>query len=297
LAPVQPVVRCVGDVMLDVRANSGSLAHGGDIHGRVAVRPGGTSANAAVWAAWAGASAEVHAAVGADLVGELLVASLTARGVGTDGLVRTAAATGVMLVVVESGDRSMVADRGANQRLMPSDLPDRVVADAVLVSGYLLLQEPGRETALAALERADAAWIAAEGASWPLIDRAGAERFFRDTARATMVFANDDEAEALTGMRGPQAASLLGERYVAAAVKHGERGASLCLHGELTTHAVDPVDAADPTGAGDAFDGVLLVALARGEDPGVALDRACRAGALVAASTENWPEPGEEDRP
>jgi sugar/nucleoside kinase (ribokinase family) len=294
---MDPLVRCVGDVMLDVRASSGALAHGGDVHGRVAVRPGGTSANAAVWAAWAGAAAEVHAAVGGDLVGDLLASSLAARRVGTSGLVRATGPTGVMLVMVESGDRSMVADRGANQRLSTVDLPDRLTADAVLVSGYLLLQEPGRETALAALERADARWVAAEAASWPLIERAGAERFFRDTARATAVFANDDEAEALTGTRGPEAAALLGERYEAAAVKHGELGASLCLRGEVTTHAVDAVEAADPTGAGDAFDGVLLAALARGEDPGAALARACRAGALVAASTENWPESGGEDRP
>ena len=42
--------------MLDVHVASGALARGGDVHGRVAIRPGGTSANAAVWAAWAGAS-------------------------------------------------------------------------------------------------------------------------------------------------------------------------------------------------------------------------------------------------
>jgi sugar/nucleoside kinase (ribokinase family) len=39
---------CVGDVMLDVRVDAGELARGGDVHGRVALQPGGTSANAAV---------------------------------------------------------------------------------------------------------------------------------------------------------------------------------------------------------------------------------------------------------
>jgi len=46
----------------------------------------------------------------------------------------------------------------------------------------------------------------------------------------------------------------------------------------------------DPTGAGDAFNGVLLAALVRGRSPGDALAEACRAGARVAASFETWPE-------
>ena len=54
---------CIGDVMVDVRVDAGRLAHGGDVHGRVLVRPGGTSANAAVWAAWDGAATRVHGGV------------------------------------------------------------------------------------------------------------------------------------------------------------------------------------------------------------------------------------------
>jgi sugar/nucleoside kinase (ribokinase family) len=52
----------------------------------------------------------------------------------------------------------------------------------------------------------------------------------------------------------------------------------------------DGVAEADPTGAGDAFDGVLLAQLAAGRSPGDALQAACRAGAVVAASYETWPE-------
>ena len=51
------------------------------------------------------------------------------------------------------------------------------------------------------------------------------------------------------------------------------------------------IDEIDPTGAGDAFDGVLLAALARGADPQDALERACRAGTMVAASEDTWPGP------
>jgi len=75
-------------------------------------------------------------------------------------------------------------------------------------------------------------------------------------------------------------------------VKLGALGAALCVEGELLEASAEPLDEVDPTGAGDAFDGVLLSGLARGLEPGDALRHACHAGALVAASARTWPEDG-----
>lgn len=285
----------VGDVMLDVRVDAGTLARGGDVHGRVVVRPGGTSANAAVWASWSGAGARVYGRVGDDLPGRLLGQELTERGVEPALTVDPDAPTGTMLVVHEEGERSMVADRGANARLQPEDLPDRIASGALLVSGYLLLQHAGHEAALAALERADAAWIAVETASWPMVEGFGVERFFADVGRANVVLANEQEARVLTNQEGEAAAKALGERVRVAAVKLGARGAAVSFDGRLVAAKGEPISEVDPTGAGDAFDGVLLAELARGAEPEDALERACRAGALVAASSGTWPE--RESRP
>jgi sugar/nucleoside kinase (ribokinase family) len=284
-------VACVGDVMLDVHVASGALARGGDVHGRVALRPGGTSANAAVWAAWSGASSGVVAAVGDDVVGRLCREAVAERGVDAGGIVRRALATGVMIVMTEAGERSMIADRGANAALEPDDVR-AVEASAVLVSGYLFLQEPGHEIALAALDAARTDLLAIEAASWPLIDAFGADRFFEETSRCDVVFANDREAEALVGRTGGDAARVLGERYRFAAVKRGGRGAVLVAEGELLAADAEAVEERESTGAGDAFDGVLLAELVRGRAPRVALARATHAGALVAASSQTWPEEG-----
>jgi sugar/nucleoside kinase (ribokinase family) len=281
-------VICVGDVMLDVRADAGTLAAGGDVHGRVLVRPGGTSANAAVWAAWAGASAAVVGAVGDDDAGALAVGALGRHGVDTSAVVRRRAPTGVMLVLHERGDRSMVADRGANAMLEPADLPD-LGAGAVLVSGYLLMQEPGTATATAALERATSGLLAVDAASWPVLESFGVERFFETTARCDAVFANDREARVLTGLSGAEAARALGERYRVVAVKRGAAGAACSVDGELHEIPPEPIVESDPTGAGDAFDGVLLADLARGREAHGAARRAAHAGALVASSAETWP--------
>lgn len=284
---------CVGDVMLDIRVDAEALKRGGDVHGRLLLQPGGTSANAAVWAAWTGASTRVLGRVGDDLQGRTVCNALAENGVDAAVTVDREAPTGTMLVVHEPGERSMVADRGANARLVPDDLPMTIEAGAVLVSGYLLLQEPGHDAALAALARARARsrLVAVEAASWPLVEAFGVERFFEETSDATALFANEREAEVLAGRTGADAASLLGERYRLAAVKMDRRGAALCLDGAVSSAPAEPVEEIDPTGAGDAFDGVLLAMLARGVGQQDALVRACHAGALVASSAQAWPAP------
>jgi sugar/nucleoside kinase (ribokinase family) len=280
---------CVGDVMLDVRVDAGELARGGDVHGRVALQPGGTSANAAVWASESGASARVHGRVGTDLVGRLLRTELEVRGVEPELTEDPDAPSGTMLVVFEAGERSMVADRGANARLAPRDLPPALDAGAVLVSGYLLLQDGARDAGVEAIRRSRAKWVAVETATWPLVEAVGPDGFDEIARGASVVLANEREAEALTA-RGPvEAARELGERYRAVAVKRGAAGAVLVLDGAVHEAEAASIQERDPTGAGDAFDGVLLASLARGIEAAEALDRACRAGATVAASTSAWP--------
>jgi sugar/nucleoside kinase (ribokinase family) len=280
----------VGDVMIDVRVETGVLARGGDVHGRVVVQPGGSAANAATWAAWAGATTGLFGRVGDDVAGRVLREALTERGVEAELALDAEASTGTMLVVHEAGERSMVADRGANGRLSPDDLPRAIRAGAVLVSGYLLLQEDSRPAALAALLRAESSIVAVDPASWPLVEAFGVERFFEETAPANAILANELEARTLTGEEGEAAARALGRRYELACVKLGARGAILVANGEPVEEPGEPIEEVDPTGAGDAFAGVLLACLVAGGEANDALRRACRAGALEAASPRAWPE-------
>jgi sugar/nucleoside kinase (ribokinase family) len=280
----------VGDVMLDVRVDADALEDGGDVHGRVLVRPGGSASNAAVWAAHAGARARVHGRVGTDTAGALIRDELIRRGVEPALAIDEAADTGTMLVIHEPGERSMVADRGANGRLAPADLPDRIEARAVLVSGYALLFEPTFPAAKAALDRASARFVAVDTASWPLLRDFGAERFLAATGAADTILMNDREAEVLTGRRGEEAADALADRFRVVCVKLGEDGAVMSWERLMIRYGGVAIRELDPTGAGDAFDGVLLAQLAAGRSPGDALHAACRAGASVAASYETWPE-------
>jgi sugar/nucleoside kinase (ribokinase family) len=283
-------VTCVGDLMLDVSAQSRSLARGGDVHGRVRLRPGGSAANAAVWAASTGAEARVVGRVGEDTAGRIVRESLTERGVDAVVSVDPTAPTGTMLVVNVPEERSMVADRGANATFRPEHLPPTLDARAVLVSGYLLLQRETHATARAALERATAQFVAIDAGSWPLVESVGADRFFAWTREANVLFANEREAEALCGEPGEDAAEALAHRYPVVCVKLGAGGAVMSWEGLLIRFSTDPLEGVDPTGAGDAFDGALLASLTQRRSPGEALRVACAAGAVVASSRDTWPE-------
>ncbi|MEW6059375.1 MAG: PfkB family carbohydrate kinase, partial [Actinomycetota bacterium] len=132
--------------------------------------------------------------------------------------------------------------------------------------------------------------VAVDAASWPLVHAFGRERFFRATSSATILLANNREAAELSGAEGEDAAEALAQRYPVVCVKLGHRGAVMSWEGLLIRYATEPIVEIDPTGAGDAFDGVLLASLVAGASPGDALRLACLAGARVAGSRELWPE-------
>ncbi|MBI4261502.1 MAG: carbohydrate kinase family protein [Actinobacteria bacterium] len=284
-----PDLICVGDVMVDVGVEAPALVRGGDVHGRVRIRPAGSATNAAVWAAWSGAQVRLHGRIGTDLIGRLVAESLAERGVLAELALDPEAPTGSMLVVSEAGDRSMVADRGANGNLSPGDLPSRLEAGAVLVSGYLIFHPGSEEAARAALERASAPFVAVDVSSWPLVEAYGPDRFLEACGPASVLLANEREAEALVGSTGVEAAKRLAERFPLACVKLGARGALVAVEGDVLEVPPVPAEPVDPTGAGDAFDGVFLASLSLAAPVEDAAAAAVRAGALATASPDPWP--------
>lgn len=247
----------VGDVMLDVSA--AGKGHAASIE----VKAGGSAVNAAVWAAASGAAATVVGHIGDDLAGRAVRVELEERNVHAELSTDPEAPTGTFLVV----DGEIRADRGANARFEPVHLPAELHADVVLLSGYV-----PSETVAAAADRTVATWVAlAPGFLDPSPDGVDA------------VLVNEMEARRLTGREPEAAARVLGASFRLACVTRGAAGAVAVLDGRLETRAAEPVDTARPVGAGDAFAACLLVALARGDDLGDALESACRTGATVAA--------------
>jgi ribokinase len=245
--------------------------------------PGGKGLNQSLAAARAGAEVIHVGRVGED--GRDLVDLLAAAGVDVSGVeVLSDTPTGhAMVQVAADGENAIVIVPGAN-RGMPEALLDAVV-DRLGPGDWLLLQNEtdwvpeaiaraGATEARVALNLAPADTAARH---WPL-------------EHVDLFVLNETEAEALTGERvaHAQLASLaarvpraavaltLGAGGAILAAGPGADGPAAPLH--LAAHAVDVVDT---TGAGDAFTGCLLAALAGGRSQEEALARANAAGALA----------------
>jgi ribokinase len=254
-----PSFVAVGDVLLDVNASGAGHA------ASIAVSAGGSALNAALSAAACGADATVVGRVGNDLAGTVVRLALKERDVHANLAVDAEAPTGTFLVV----DGEIRVDRGANARFEPDDLPERLEADAIVVSGYL-----PAATVSAALDRAGGEWVGlAPG------------RLDHIPGSPDAILVDEVEARRLTGHEPADAARALGGRCRLACVTRGAHGVVAVLDGRLETCTPARVRRGDAIGAGDAFAAALLVQLVKGAGLREALQAAAELGAAVAAGT------------
>ena len=257
---------------------SGEPAPGSDRPATIRTGGGGAGANVAVHLARLGTAVVLAGCTGDDAAGRGLAAELAAAGVALRLRTVAGAATGTIVSLVEpGGQRSMLADRGANLALRPDDVPAPPPGGHLHLSGYTLLDPGPRGAGLAALAAAVAAGctISVDPASTGPLTRYGVDRWLADTAPATLLLPNADEARLLAGCADPaDAARALARRHRIVAVSLGADGA-LWASGALLVHRPAlGTDVVDTTGAGDAFAAGLLAAwlASPGVDPGDALD-------------------------
>jgi sugar/nucleoside kinase (ribokinase family) len=258
------LVCAIGDLTLDVvvRLNS-PIAARGDTAAEIVVTSGGQAANVAAWAVRLGASARFIGKRGEDEAGRLAGGRLEELGVDVRG--PEVGRTGIICSLVDTeGERSMLSDRGAATDFRPDELDPRWLdgCDHLFVSGYALLREPVRDTALGAvaLVRGVGAAVSVDLSSWSAIRDSGAKRFraLLERLAPDVVFANEDEDRAVGG-------PLPGVPWI---LKRGSRGCSF----DGDKRAALPVERViDSTGAGDALSAGYIVG-----GPELALEAAAR---------------------
>ncbi|HEX2771685.1 MAG TPA: carbohydrate kinase family protein [Micromonosporaceae bacterium] len=261
---MRPVV-VIGDVATDVVVIlRGEPAPGSDRPAAIRTRGGGAGANVAVHLAGLGVPVVLAGCVGDDAAATVLRAELTAAGVRPALRTVPGTATGTVVSLVEpDGQRSMLADRGANLALEPGDVPPLPPGGHLHLSGYTLLDAGPRAAGLAALASATAAGctVSVDPASLGPLRGYGVDRWLEDTASALGSSTVADEARLLTGCGDVAAAArALAERHEIVAVSLGADGA-LWASGDVLVHRpAHPTDVVDTTGAGDAFAAGLLAA-------------------------------------
>ena len=293
LAKTRKKIVVVGSVNVDFVVRAPRLPVAGETvsRARFDVCYGGKGGNQAVASARLGAPTAMVAKVGTDEFGRRLRSSLRAAGVDTRAV---SSAKGVrsgtaFVVTGPKGENQIVVAPGANATLSARDI-ERSRA-GLRSAGLILAQlEVPPEPVARLAELADRSGV-------PLIlDPAPARALPASLLRRVSVLTpNEAEACLLCG-RKPRRLSLAEGRRLcrqllrrgphAVILKMGERGALVAERGSLrgTEKIVHVrgfrVKAVDSTGAGDAFNGALAVALLSGKTLREAARYACAAGAL-----------------
>lgn len=289
----------IGDVVTDVVARHGApVTAGTDTAADIVLRPGGSGANTAAWAASLGAEVHLLARLGYDS-SEWHATELIKTGVTPHFAVDPAHPTAVVIAMVDkSGERSMLTNRGAAGLISEADWDPSLLDGVAMLhlSGYVLFAEAGLRLARRAMADAAAAGMAISvdpASTGPLHDF-GVERFIRETAPAGLVIPNLDEALLLSGAAtATRAAVLLSETYGTAVVKLGAGGALAAVDGEVVATAEGvSAEVVDSTGAGDAFAAGFLAATLLGSAEQAALEAGCRAGAACVAQVGGRPRYG-----
>ena len=217
------------------------------------------------------------ARVGDDLFGPATIQNFASYKIDTSHVLITAGvSSGVAPIFVDSaGQNRILVVKGANDRLLPSDVD--AASDLLGRADFIVLQlEIPLETVYYTLRLARAHGIRT------MLNPAPAQPLdFREAALADYVIPNETEAETLTGMpvRNLDQARRSAQRLLENGVRRvivtlGPNGA-LCAGPDGTQHVEGfPVQAFDTTGAGDAFIGGLAYFLSTGCAETEAISRA-----------------------
>jgi ribokinase len=274
IAAVEPERRCL-------RARA-ALARPGDARASGLRGAGGKGLNQAIAAARLGGRVRMIGRVGADPFAGIPLAALREAGVDPTYVeVLPSERTGVALITVDeaTGQNQIAVAGGANRAVRPEHVREALAA--FRASAVLLVQlELPAETVDAALELARANHVRT------VLDPAPVRELSDETLqRIDVLTPNESEAEALAGMPVRDVESAAAAAAAIQARTGGDvivtLGAGGCVWAHATgfEHVPAPsVRALDTTGAGDAFNGALAVALARGEPLSRALREAVRAG-------------------
>lgn len=282
----EPVITVVGSFAVGMTLRTGRMPHFGEtlLGADFDMGPGGKGSNQAVGVARLGAQASFAGIIGDDKLGEIATDLYAAEGVDTTYLKKTQdTATGVGFIILNAaGENGIILDMGAN-KLMDAAFVDQLesqIGRSSVVMSVLELPVPAAARAMELGRRNGVRTILNPAPAAPLADDI--------LGNVDYLTPNETELRILMGLAPndptptEQLARLLTTRGIGTLiVTLGEKGA-LLFAGEDQIHVpAVTVDVVDTTGAGDAFNAGLAVALAEGWDLLAAVKFANCSGALA----------------
>lgn len=250
-------VVAIGECLIDLIAPKGSDLYSGDT---LAIREGGAPANVAVGLARLGVPVQIRTVLGDDPFGERLNGRLEAEGVDVSR-VRIATGTPTTIALAWSdagGDGHFRLHRHADRLLSPDDMSLDGV-EAVVFGSVAMCASPSVDAVLTAIRHAgeqDIPLVFDVNVRPGLIPMDDLRMLvMAGLTASTVVKLSVDDARHLWGVDSLEGAADALERIdpPVAVITDGSRGAMLRVGATRIRQSVLPVDAIEPTGAGDAF--------------------------------------------
>lgn len=243
-------VTVIGEAYVDLIAPVDNINPGETHHREIKMFAGGL-ANVAIQVSKLGEKAKFIGKVGSDPFGNYLRQKLKENGVRDLTIVDPEAPTGLCVsLAYESGERTMIANRGANDNLTNQDVESHLdeikESKIIYFSGYSILKERTKAIILKCIEkcRKDSEIYFNTGASNSIREN------FKDVIKdlVDVLILNQDEARILT-----RRFESLNDLVSLAVVTQSSEGCSIIKNKKIITVKTKKINAKDTTGAGDVF--------------------------------------------
>ena len=241
--------------------------------------PGGSVCNTMRSMSSLGANSGFIGKIGDDSIGGFYEDALEKAGV-TSYFIKTDGLTGSCTVMISpDGERTMVTFLGPAPTITPDEITEEMLSkyQCIYIEGYLLVYEPlGRST----MEKAKKLGlkVALDLSNFNIVN---AFRGLLDDIipeYVDILFSNESEAEAFTGLKAHEAVKVLSEQVEISLVTLGKEGALVGSKGQVIAVPAEGGKPVDTTGAGDHFAAGFLY----GQSVGATLEQAARIGSLLA---------------
>ena len=240
---------------------------------------GGSAANTMSGLAQLGVEAGFLSKIGKDEIGEFFAKQMTETHVKPLMLKSNTPSGRVQALVTADGERTFATCLGAAAEMCADDIKPELFDgwDIFYVEGYLVANPTMLRKAIETA-KAQGMTIAIDLASYNVVEESRDFLLELINNYVDIVFANEKEAFALTGMEPEAALDYIAERCDIAVVKVGAKGAFVKRGNELVTIPPMKADVVDTTGAGDMWAAGFLAGLVKGEN----LQKCGMMGAIVA---------------
>ncbi len=264
-----------------VDSNASERVKAGTSSMRRTVSAGGSVANTIHALGILGTSPGYIGSVGRDSTGEFFAGELRNAGVDPVLFLRESPSGTAVALVTPDSERTFATHLGAAIELNADELNEDLFRgyDILYLEGYLIINF---DLTLRACQLAKSLGmqVAIDLASYNVVDD-NRDRFQQIvTNYVDILFANEEEALALTGKGADEAAALLSESCEIVIVKTGSRGSLIRRGEEIVRVNILPVNPIDTTGAGDMYAAGFLFGYSKGES----LDRCGVYGTILAGN-------------